>query len=139
MAALAARPDVVKIGLVEAVEAGVVEPGRTSLTAATALVHRGARLAVVTDGPRDVVASDGERAWRVDVPRVDVVNPVGSGDAFNAGFSLTLLANGSIEAALARGVAAGTANALALSGGMLDAAIARGLEHDIRVETIDAT
>lgn len=136
-AALAARPDVVKIGLLEVVEAGIAEPGSTSLQAANALVERGAILAIVTDGPREVAAADAERGWRIAVPRVEVVNPVGSGDSFNAGFSLALLDGQPLEAALARGVAAGTANALALSGGIPDAAVARQLERTISVESID--
>ena len=71
------------------------------------------------------------------MPQVEVVNPVGSGDAFNAGFSLALLDDAPIEVALARGVAAGTANALALGAGMLDAATARQLEHEVSVELLD--
>jgi tagatose 6-phosphate kinase len=135
-AALEARPDIVKIGRIEGVEADMVGPEATPLEAATTLVGRGAELAVVTDGPREVVAADETRAWRVEVPSVDAVNPVGSGDAFNAGFSLALLDGEPIEVALARGVAAGTANALVLSGGMLDASVARQLERGIVVERI---
>jgi len=137
LAALAARPDVVKIGRIEAVEAGIVGAEASSLQAAVGLVERGARLAVVTDGAREVVAADAERAWRVAVPRVEAVNAVGSGDAFNAGFSLALLDGEPLEVALVRGVAAGSANALKLSAGRPDPAVARELERDIRVESID--
>ena len=75
-----------------------------------------------------------ERSWHVDVPRVEAVNAVGSGDSFNAG----LLAGARwralpIDTALRRGVAAGSANALALGAGMLDAAVARRLEPGITV------
>jgi sugar/nucleoside kinase (ribokinase family) len=73
----------------------------------------------------------------VAVPKLEVVNPVGSGDAFNAGLSLALMEGQPIERALARGVAAGSANALALSGGMLDPSVARRLEGDIPVETTE--
>jgi tagatose 6-phosphate kinase len=136
-AALEARPDVVKVGLVEVIDAGLVEPGRSPLQAATALVASGVRLAVVTDGPRPTAAVDAGRAWRATVPQVRPVNPVGSGDAFNAGLSLALLDGEPIEVALARGVAAGTANALALGAGMLDASVARRLEGEVGVEAID--
>lgn len=137
LAALTARPDVVKIGRIEAVEAGIVDRGASSLGAAKGLVERGAQLAIVTDGAREVVAADASRAWRVAVPTVEAVNPVGSGDAFNAGFSLALLDGEPLETALVRGVAAGTANALELSAGHPDPMVARELERDIRVGSIE--
>lgn len=130
-AALDARPDIVKIGRIEAIEAGLVGPEATTLRVATSLVDRGARLAVVTDGPREVAAADLERTWRVEVPQVEAVNAVGSGDSFNAAFSLALMDGAPTETALVRGVAAGSANALALGAGMLDPEVARGLEPRI--------
>jgi tagatose 6-phosphate kinase len=132
-AALGARPDVIKIGLVEAADAGVVGHGATGNEAAVALVEHGAALAIVTDGPRPVAAADATTIWRASVPPVDAVNPVGSGDAFNAGLSVALIENRSIAEALARGVAAGAANALALSAGSLDVAVVRELEAQVTV------
>ena len=131
--ALAAKPDIVKVGRLEVVEAGLVASTASSLQAALALVERGAVLAIVTDGPRSVAAADDLSTWRVEVPSVEAVNPVGSGDAFNAGFSLALMDGADVSAALAHGVAAGAANALALGGGMLDANVARGLEARVTV------
>jgi tagatose 6-phosphate kinase len=133
VAAVDAAPDVVKVGRIEVVESGLSSGEASSLQAAVALVERGARLAVVTDGARQVAAADAERAWRATVPRVDAVNAVGSGDAFDAGVSLALLDGEPIEVALARGVAAGSANALALTAGMPDPAVARELERDVTV------
>ena len=133
LAALAARPDVVKIGRIEAVEAGLVAPEASGAETAAALVDQGAALAVVTDGAKEVAAADATRSWRASVPTVAALNPVGSGDAFNAAFSLALMAGTSMETALARGVAAGSANALALGAGMLDAAVAHQLESQVSV------
>ena len=133
LVALGAGPDVVKVGREEVLQAGLVEPQATSAEAATALVDRGAVLAIVTDGRQPVVAADAGHIWRVDVPRVEAVNAVGSGDSFNAAFSLALLAGATLETALARGVAAGSANALALGAGMLDPLEARRLEDEVSV------
>jgi fructose-1-phosphate kinase PfkB-like protein len=69
----------------------------------------------------------------VDVPQVETVNAVGSGDSFNAAFSLALMEGATLEIALVRGVAAGSANALALGAGMLDPLEARRLEREVRV------
>lgn len=135
LAALRAGPDVVKIGRLEAIEAGLVDGHATAAEAAATLVDRGARLAVVTDGAREVAAADVTRAWSASVPRLSVVNAVGSGDSFNAALSLALMAGASMEAALASGVAAGSANALALGAGMPDATVAHGLEAQVKVTT----
>lgn len=136
LAALQAGPDVVKIGRVEAVECGLVDEGATAMEAVEALVERGARLAVVTDGAREVAAADATHRWLASVPRVEAVNAVGSGDSFNAAFSLALMDGSSIETALARGVAAGSANALVLGAGMLDASAAHDLEQQVQVRLI---
>jgi fructose-1-phosphate kinase PfkB-like protein len=134
--ALGARPDVVKIGREEALEAGLVDDAASSTDADTALVDAGARLAVVTDGPREVVAADAHMTWHSSVPRVQAVNPVGSGDSFNAAMSLALMAGADVPTALRKGVAAGTANALTLSGASLDPAVAGALEDDVHVTAV---
>jgi fructose-1-phosphate kinase PfkB-like protein len=131
--ALAARPDIVKIGRVEAVEAGLVESGATALEAALALAEAGARLAVVTDGAGPVAAADAETTWAARTPVIEAINAVGSGDAFNAALSIALASGASIDVALGRGVAAGSANALALGAGMLDADVAYELEARVTV------
>ncbi|MEA2026640.1 MAG: PfkB family carbohydrate kinase, partial [Chloroflexota bacterium] len=120
MAALAAGPDIVKIGRIEAVEAGVVNADATAVAAATMLVDRGARLAVVTDGAREVAAANATTIWQANVPEVKAVNAVGSGDSFNAAMSLALIAGANVVAALTKGVAAGSANAMTLSAASLD-------------------
>lgn len=133
LAALAAGPDIVKIGRVEAVEAGVVADGAEAVAAATALVDAGARLAVVTDGASEVAAADTTTVWRLKVPRVEAVNAVGSGDSFNAAMSLALMDGADVPEALARGVAAGSANALTVSAASLDRATAAALEEQVEV------
>ena len=133
VAALAAGPDIIKIGRVEAVEVGVVTYGAGAAETATALVDRGAHLAVVTDGAREVAAADAGSVWRVSVPEVQAVNSVGSGDSFNAAMSLALMDGADIPTALTKGVAAGSANALTISAASLDAAVAATLEGEIEV------
>jgi 1-phosphofructokinase family hexose kinase len=133
LVALGAQPDVVKVGREEVVQAGLVEQAAESRAAATALVERGAALAVVTDGAQPVIAADADRLWTVNVPRVQAVNAVGSGDSFNAAFSLALMAGATLETALVRGVAAGAANALALGAAMLDRRDAERLEQEVTV------
>ena len=135
VAALEAEPDIVKIGRVEAVESGVAGDDASALDAAVALVERGATLAVVTDGADEVAAADASATWRLSVPTVEVVNPVGSGDSFNAALSLALMDGADLPTALARGVAAGSANALTKSAASLDPLVASALEDDVTITT----
>jgi len=135
LAALAAGPDIVKIGRVEAVEAGIVAADADAVAAAAALVDAGARLAVVTDGAAEVAAADATTIWRLRVPSVDAVNAVGSGDSFNAALSLALMDGATVPEALVRGVAAGSANALTVSAASLDPATAGALEGEVGVRS----
>ena len=133
VAALAEDPEGVKIGRIEAVQAGLVDDVASAADAAVALVAAGATLAVVTDGARDVAAADRDTIWQLGVPHVDAVNAVGSGDAFNAAVSLALIDGAPTETALVKGVAAGSANAMVLGAGMLDADVSRQLEPTVTV------
>lgn len=133
-AGLAARPDIAKVSLEEAVEAGVVERRATALEAVRALVEAGAASAVVTDGPRGAAAMAGGMTWHVGAARVDAVDPIGSGDAFSAGLVVALAVGRPMEEALAWGAAAGAANALCIGAGNLDVAAHEQLVAGIRVE-----
>jgi 5-dehydro-2-deoxygluconokinase len=66
---------------------GVREPR----AAADALRARGVDLAVIKQGPRGVLAVDGETAVEVPPVPVEVVNGLGAGDAFGAGLCHGLL------------------------------------------------
>ncbi len=117
---LAEQPDVVKVSASEA-RAAIGAPAHArAADMARALARRGARLAVVTDGPRGASASDGRRSWTIRVPRVRAVNPIGAGDVFNAGLVVALGAGAMNEMALARAAAAASASVLELGAGEVD-------------------
>src|SRR5262249_7634141 len=73
---------------------------------------QGPKWAVITDGPRDAIASDGEKFWKVTPPPITPVNPIGSGDAFAAGLTLALLEKKDLPHACKLAAACGAANAL---------------------------
>ncbi|HVK24450.1 MAG TPA: sugar kinase [Actinokineospora sp.] len=75
--------------------------------AARALIHRGARLVVVKNGAQGAWATDGEREWTAPALPAAVVDPVGAGDAFNAGFLSGWLRDEPVESSLRRGAACG--------------------------------
>jgi len=68
-------------------------------------------------GPREVVVRGADRVgamrdgqwWTLEITRRDAVDPIGAGDAFNAGYIAVRLRGGSIDAALSAGVRCGDA------------------------------
>ena len=81
------------------------------VAAARTLVSRGARYALVTDGPRPFAAANAEGAWLVTPPAVEAVNPTGSGDSMVAGILHGLIRSWPFPDCIAFGAAAGAANA----------------------------
>jgi len=76
------------------------------------LVERGARRVVVTAGKDPTLAFDGRSLWKVQIPPIAVVNPIGSGDAFAAGLVWRLLRGEDLGEACRWAAAVGAANAL---------------------------
>jgi tagatose 6-phosphate kinase len=120
--------------LLEALRAkpGLVKPNRSELAATLGrelkdeaavmsamreLCERGAQRVVVTAGRNPALAFDGQRWWRVHAPRIDAVNPIGSGDAFAAGLVWRLLRGEDLGEACRWASAVGAANALTLLAG----------------------
>jgi 1-phosphofructokinase family hexose kinase len=143
--ALGAGPDLVMPNLDEA-EALLVGPGservdvdrstarRRAEEAAAALVRRGARAAAVTAGAAGLAFADEDRARWVPAPRVEVVNPIGAGDAALAGLAGALERGSSMSDAALAAVASGSASVEAELAGALDSARARELLQCINPE-----
>lgn len=134
-AVLAERPTYVKVNESEA--AGVagltVHDANSAASAARVLRRLGAGAVVVTLGVAGAVALDGTAEVRLVPPRLRGPYPVGSGDAFLAGFVVALVAGGSFVEATRRGMAAGIANALVPGAGDLDPEVAEQLADEVRV------
>ncbi|MYZ33764.1 MULTISPECIES: sugar kinase [unclassified Streptomyces] len=88
---LADRADLVFVGLDEA--QALWGPAVTDAAAVRALLP-GPHTLVVKDGAREATAYLGPVPHSVPAPRVEVVEPVGAGDAFAAGFLAGLRTNG---------------------------------------------
>jgi tagatose 6-phosphate kinase len=136
MAALGARPDIVKVSLDEARQALGPAGHAGAAHLARRLAVAAAGLAVVTDGPRGAAASDGGRAWLVRVPRVNAINPIGGGDAFNAGLIVALAADRAPSEALRDAGAAATASVLELGAGELDPDTMSRLREGVSVREV---
>lgn len=76
------------------------------------LMERGVGCVVVTLGAEGSIVGYSGKLLRIRAPRIEAVNPVGSGDSFVAGMAVAVAAGQPIEQALLLATAAGTANAL---------------------------
>ena len=112
----------VAVGNQEECEVAVGE--REPRAAAAALHARGIELAIVKQGPKGVLADDGERSVEVPPMPVEVVNGLGAGDAFGGALCHALLAGWELERAMRFCNAAGAivASRLACADAMPDEA-----------------
>jgi 1-phosphofructokinase family hexose kinase len=109
----------------------------TTLTLLRAWGRRGVSLAVVTDGPRPIFALAGGSILRIEPPRIDPVNPIGSGDCFLAGMVDAWLSGRDPESTLRRGAACSIANALVWDAGAIDPADVDRWESELTIERVD--
>ncbi len=75
------------------------------------LLGQGISCCIVTDGPRALYAATTEKRWKITPPRINSVNPTGSGDSMIAGMLYGYTHDWDTEKALRFGVAAGASNA----------------------------
>jgi len=94
-----------------AVEEHRRRPLRDIAAGMVALRRRGIEVVVVTLGSEGSLLADGQGVCHASVPRVDAVNPTGSGDLLLAGMVVGLEEGRSLRDALALGAACGTAGA----------------------------
>lgn len=97
---------------------------------------QGIACVVVTLGAAGSVAGCEGRLYRIRAPRIDAVNPVGSGDSFVAGMAVAAARGESIEEALRLATAAGTANALNAQAGDVRPDDVKRLLGEVAVEPI---
>jgi fructose-1-phosphate kinase PfkB-like protein len=85
---------------------------------------------VVTDGPNPVLILLRGRRYRVIPPKIEAVNPIGSGDSLLAGLVDGWLSELEPEPLFRHAVACAVANALVWDAGAIDSAgVARHREH----------
>lgn len=90
-------------------DAAVLFPGLDELGVLDAIRALGVRTAVLKLGPRGAIARGEGQPVRVDAVTVSVVDTVGAGDGFNAGFVAALLRGDPLDRCLALGARIGAA------------------------------
>ena len=74
--------------------------------------------------------------YRIQVPQIRAVNPVGSGDSLVAGFAVGLERGDSIEDILTLGAACGTANALEKETGFVKKEMVAKIMKEVKIYKI---
>ncbi|MCB9771080.1 MAG: 1-phosphofructokinase family hexose kinase [Candidatus Omnitrophica bacterium] len=136
LAALKGKPYLVKVNREEA-QSVLKSPLRNRLQLRNALkklLSLGSQQVIITLGAQGAVATDGKIFCYAICPKVKVRNTIGLGDALTAGCVCALSQNSSFRDALAFGVAAGTANALASVPGELDRSQLGGILQKVIVK-----
>ena len=107
---------------------------------ADALLHKWARhgvaCAIITDGPNPVAIQLRGKRYRAIPPRVQAVNPIGSGDSLLAGLVDGWLKRLDPEPLIRHALACAVANALVWDAGAIDLATVEKWSEEIQVETM---
>lgn len=138
--AVRAAPSGIKINLDEAA-ALIGRPlasGTEAAQAAAELCRQGVGMLAITLGSAGAVLADVAEKWRAMPPPIAARSPVGSGDAFLAALVLAVCEGEDRGQALARAVAAGSANALGTSAGDIDPEAFSRLLDEVRSERLRA-
>jgi fructose-1-phosphate kinase PfkB-like protein len=98
--------------------------------------RHGVKAAVVTDGPGAVLARIQGKNLRAFPPRIEPVNPIGSGDCCLAGLVDAHLKRLDPESTIRRGVASAVANAMVWDAGAIDLAEVERIEIEVKVEIL---
>ena len=106
------------------------------MSAMRELCERGAQRVVITAGKQPSLAFDGRSFWRIRPPRIQPLNPIGSGDAFTAGLVWRLLRGEDLGEACRWGSASGTANALTIMAGEVHLNDVERLVREVVVEPV---
>ena len=121
--ALDARPEVLKINLFELESLtgqSLAEVGKLKDALREVRNTYGLQWIIITRGSQGVEGFDGQKTLHAAAPKIQVQNPIGSGDAVTAGIAHCLLRGRSLEQALRLGTALGTANCLNLYPGRIE-------------------
>ncbi len=117
--ALAARPLIVKPNRAELAKTldTPIESDAALRDAIKQLIDLGPHWAVITEGKAGAIVSNASQFWRVRSPKVEAVNPIGSGDSLAAGLASAISRGQRMPDACTLAVACGAANAMTARAG----------------------
>ena len=98
------------------------------------LLERGAQAVLITRGGRSAFFVQPGQKLEIFPPRIQAVNPVGSGDAVSAGIAFEWLKRAGFAEALRTGMACGASNALHVHCGVVHPDEVAALREEVRIE-----
>ncbi|MGO2603866.1 MAG: hexose kinase [Alkalibacterium gilvum] len=98
---------------------------------------KGITCVLVSNGSKGSFVKWGEKTYKLGIPKVDAINPVGSGDATVAGLASALHKQKSIEEAMKTAMTTGVLNALNEKTGFIDADNFASIFSQITVEELN--
>lgn len=133
-----AKPDLIKPNWHEFQE--LVGPCYSTMQAfekAHDLVRQGVQTVVVSMGSKGALAVHGNKSYQIqNLPPIDVVSPVGSGDSLVAGLLAALNQGADFPTAFRQGVAIATSNAAYFGAGIFNAEQVANFQKQIVVEQV---
>lgn len=99
-------------------------------------MEHGTALPIISLGSQGSLAGFGGKVYKITVPVITAINPVGSGDAYIGGIAIAISKNYSIEDALKLASACGTANALEQESGFVSEKIVNTIFQQVQVKII---
>ena len=133
MVSLQHKPSLVKINDQELLAA---VGGENLMEACRTLMTLGAQSVLITRGSRTAFYMDALQCLEIFPPKIEAINPVGSGDAVTAGLAVGLNEGKSIMEVLTLGMACGAANALNLVSGYLKVEDVESLRARVQVTEV---
>ena len=132
---LQGKPDLVKPNEHELAElAGISkDDDHGTLQAISSYMSNDTQLIVVSQGARGALVGYGGTFYRIQIPQVNAINPVGSGDSMMAGLVSALHRGQDIVEVLKRGAACGTANTLHTMAGKVTMQEIESIYKDIQI------
>ena len=99
--------------------------------------NEGIEFVVISLGEEGSIVGFNNKIYKVTVPKVNAINPVGSGDSYVAGVAIGLARNYNINDVLKLASACGTANAMEKETGSVRKEIVDELIDKIRIEVLE--
>lgn len=139
MSALKHRPALIKPNARELADSVNIDPENELdlLQGMRQMIDLGARAILVTRGDRNPLFMQQDRAWRIIIPKVDVVSAIGSGDCVAAAIAVKLKQGADLQSAIPFAVACGCANTLHPEAATFDLETLEQMDEKVKMNPID--
>lgn len=101
------------------------------------ICRQGIEVVGISLGHRGAIFTTKDGIYKLEAPKISQLNSVGSGDAFVAGFAVSLCRNNNLEEAFKQAVATGAANAVEQKIGFVDLESVKKFYNEVKITRLD--